>query len=109
MELLAKLYERKLHPKLTEAQCVAYAKRVREAATALQADVEAAKTPTANVALLERVRTALGRVAQYELSNLKRAFKIDGMSETQIHEIIPDRPAAKKAAKKGEPAAPGGE
>lgn len=102
MELLAKLYERKIHPKLTAAQCEAYATRVRDAATALKADVDAAAPAFANVALLERVRTALGRVAQFELSNLKRTFKIDGMSEAAIHEIIPDRPAGKKTTKKSE-------
>lgn len=99
MELLAKLYDRKMHPKLTEAQCQGYAQRIREAAVALQNDIDAVAGPAANVALLERVRTALGRVAQFELANLKRMFKIDGMSEAEIHTIIPDRPVAKKAPK----------
>lgn len=99
MELLAKLYDRALHPKLTKDQSAAYAERIREAAAALKEDVDAAAGPSANVALLERVRTALGRVAQFELANLKRMFKIDGMTEAQIHSIIPDRPVAKKAAK----------
>ncbi len=99
MELLAKLYDRKLHPKLTEAQCQGYALRIREAAAALKADIDAAAGPAANVGLLERVRTALGRMAQFELANLKRLFKIDGMSEAEIHTIIPDRPVAKKTPK----------
>lgn len=103
MELLAKLFDRKLHPKLTPAQSDAYAVRVRAAASALQADIDAAAAPAANVTLLERVRTALGRIAQFELANLKRSYKIDGMSEAAIHDIIPDRPVAKKAAKKAEP------
>ncbi|MBK8252632.1 MAG: hypothetical protein IPK82_08180 [Polyangiaceae bacterium] len=105
MELLAKLFDRKLHPKLNAAQSEAYATRVRTAAKALQADIDAATEPAANLALLERVRTALGRVAQFELANLKRGFKIDGMSEAAIHDIIPDRPVAKKAYKKTEPPA----
>lgn len=96
MELLAKLYDRQLHPKLTKEQNQAYAQRVREAAAALKEDVDAAAGPAANIALLERVRFALGRVAQYELANLKRLFKVDGMSEAEIHTIIPDRPAKKK-------------
>jgi hypothetical protein len=100
MELLAKLYDRALHPKLTQAQCQGYALRIREAAAELKADIDAAAVPTANVVLLERVRTALGRVAQFELANLKRLFKIDGMSEAEIHTIIPDRPVAKKTPKK---------
>jgi hypothetical protein len=100
MELLAKLYDRKLHPGLPAEKAVAYAARIREAAAALEADVKATTGPAANVALLERVRTALGRVCQFELMSLKRAFKIDGMSEAAIHEIIPDRPVSKKSAKK---------
>jgi hypothetical protein len=99
MELLAKLYEKNLHPKLSAAKAAAYAARVRAAAADLQADVDALKVPAANVALLERVRTALGRAAQYELANLKRDLKSDGMSEAAIHDIIPDRPVAKKPKK----------
>lgn len=99
MELLAKLYDRAIHPKIPAAQAQGYAQRIREGAAELQADLNAASAPAANVALLERVRTALGRVAQFEIANLKRMFKIDGMSESEIHEIIPDRPVAKKPAK----------
>ena len=99
MELLAKLYDRKLHPKLTATQCQGYAQRIRDAAAALRVDIDALAGPAANVALLERVRTALGRVAQFELANLKRMFKIDGLTEAEIHAIIPDRPVPKKAPK----------
>jgi hypothetical protein len=102
MELLAKLYDRALHPKLSAVQSSGFAVRVREAASALQVDVDALATPAANVALLERVRTALGRIAQFELANLKRSYKNDGMNEAAIHGIIADRPAAKKAAKKAD-------
>jgi hypothetical protein len=106
MELLAKLYERKLHPRLSASQSQHYAMRVRDAANALRADLDAAAAPAANVALLERVRTALGRIAQFELASLKRTYKNDGMNEAAIHAIIADRPLAKKAAKKPEAAAP---
>lgn len=106
MELLAKLYDRKLHPKLTAVQSSMFAVRVRDAASALKEDIDAAATPAANVALLDRVRTALGRIAQFEIANLKRSFKNEGMNEAAIHGIIPDRPAAKKAAKKSDAATP---
>lgn len=97
MELLAKLYDRALHPKIPGDKSREYARRIREAAAALKADLDAAAAPSANVTLLERVRTALGRVTQYELANLKRLYKVEGLTEAQIHEIIPDRPIAKKA------------
>jgi hypothetical protein len=106
MELLAKLYDRNLHPKLTAVQSSVFAARIRDAASALKADIDAAATPAANVALLERVRTALGRIAQFEIANLKRSYKNEGMSEAAIHGIIPDRPAAKKVAKKADAPAP---
>lgn len=106
MELLAKLFDSKLHPKLSAAQCQAYAVRIREAAAALKADIDAAAGPAENVALLQRVWTSLGRTCQFELASLKRTFKNDGRTETQIHAIIPDRPVAKKAAKKPDASAP---
>jgi hypothetical protein len=102
MELLARFYDRNLHPKVDPAQAKVYAARLREAALALKADIDAAATPAANVALLEQVLLALGRSAQFELASLKRTYKNDGMTEAAIHTIIPDRPVAKKAPKKPE-------
>jgi hypothetical protein len=99
MELLAKLYDRSLHPKLSQDQSSAYAARIREGAAQLKADIDAMSIPQANVTLLERVRTALARVAQFELANLKRMYKIDGLTEAEIHTIIPDRPVGKKTPK----------
>jgi len=37
------------------------------------------------------------------LASLKRIYKNDGLTEAQIHEIIPDHPVAKKPPKKGPP------
>jgi len=31
-----------------------------------------------------------------ELTNLKRAYKIEGFNETEIHAVIPDRPGKTK-------------
>src|SRR5262249_1742467 len=41
MELLAKLYDKNLHPKLTKQQSAAFAVRVRDAAKALKEDLDA--------------------------------------------------------------------
>jgi hypothetical protein len=103
MELLAQLLERKIHPKLTQEQAAGYAVRIRAGAKALSDDLTAARLPAARVKLLERIRTTLGRSAQFELASLKRAYKNEGMSEAEIHAIIPDRPPAKKKAPKGDP------
>ena len=101
MQFLAELLERGIHPKLTAAQVTTYATRVRDAAKALSDDLEVARVPAARLALLERIRTALGRTTQIELASLKRSYKNEGMSEAEIHTIIPDRPppAKKKAPK----------
>lgn len=96
MKLLAKLYEKSIHPKLTPAQSQAYAQRILQAAADLKADIDAMAEPAANVMLLDRTLTAMARVVQFELANLKRMYKIDGLSEAEIHTIIPDRPVAKK-------------
>jgi hypothetical protein len=98
MELLAQMLERGLHPKLPKDRAMAYALRVRDGAAALQADLDAARIPAARVKLLERIRTALGRTAQADLAALKRLYKNAGMSEADIHTIIPDRPPPKKKA-----------
>ena len=61
MELLAKLYDRKLHPKLTAAQSSAFASRVRDAASALKSDLDTVATPRPmRPSSSYRVRTALG-------------------------------------------------
>jgi len=54
--------------------------------------IDAVRGPQARVKLLERVRTALARGAQRELSRLKRIYQANDLSEADIHKVIPDRP-----------------
>ena len=96
MELLAQMLERGMHPKLTAAQIDDYAARIRAAAKDLQDDLDAARLPVSRVKLLERVSTGLARAAHADLVALKRSYKNEGMSEAEIHTIIPDRPPPKK-------------
>lgn len=93
MELLAQLYERGFIARLSAADAQTYADRVRTSAIPLKAALDAARMPTAKVALFERLRTAVARSAQFELVSLKRTLKNKGYSEAVIHSIIPDRPA----------------
>lgn len=58
--------------------------------------VQAWRQTGEQVSVLSRVRTALGKVVQAELTNLKRAYKIEGFSESEIHAVIPDRPGKTK-------------
>lgn len=91
MVLLAELLESNLHPKLA-ATATARAAEIRAAAASLEAALDAARKPRAKVRLLDRVLTSIARTAQIELAKLKRYWKSEGLSEADIHAVIPDRP-----------------
>ena len=105
MEILARLLESNLHPKLSAAKAEAAAVEVRASAAQLRQALEASREPVAFVGVLERVLTAVARNAGMELANLKRAYKIAGFSEADIHTVIPHR-SRKPAAAKPPPAKP---
>ncbi|MCC6899128.1 MAG: hypothetical protein IT377_09145 [Polyangiaceae bacterium] len=91
MLLLAELLESGLHPKLVPTMGSKVA-AIREAANALGAAVEAARKPRAQVRLYDRMLTTVGRTAHFELAKLKRYWKSEGLSEADVHAVIPDRP-----------------
>lgn len=92
MRLLATLLESGVHPRLPEAKAKAYAGQLRATAKSYAAAVDAAREPRLQAELLDRVFTAIARSAHLGLTNFKRALKLLGLSEAQIHRIIPDRP-----------------
>lgn len=92
MEILAQLLEANLHPKLTPQQGQSYAAQVRDGATRLEKALDDARIPTTRIEVLERVYFAVARSAAIELANLKRLYKAEGFSESDIHSVIPDRP-----------------
>lgn len=94
MELLAELLEANLHPKLDSKRGKAIAKQLREAAKALRAAVDATIMPRAQVTMLARARTAVARSLQMSLVSLKRHYRATGLSEAEIHGIIPHRARA---------------
>jgi hypothetical protein len=80
------------HPKL-QAKKEDWALRIDAKATA---QAEAAKSADASeilVTTLSMRRRTLAFAAQVALTRLKRDFKNAGMTEAQVHEIIPDVPA----------------
>ncbi len=97
MELLAEFLSLGLHPKLDDKVSQAHAKSVREAAASYRKKVDALRKPAAQVRLLGAMKTAIGRYAQTELANLKRRYKSENFSESDIHAVIPAhaRPAPK--------------
>lgn len=101
MEVLAQLLLAGIHPKLPKDKAAAAAAEVTTAGESLRDAVEAARKPAAKVGALQRIRSSIARVAQIELTNLKRLYKAAGYTETEIHSVIPDRPvkASKPTAK----------
>ncbi len=92
MKLLAELLEAGLITKLESAAAAEYAAPILATADDYQQKLDAVRGPRARVSLLDRVRTALARGAQRELSRLKRIYLANDLSEADIHKVIPDRP-----------------
>lgn len=100
MELLAELLGANVHPGFDPAKASQRAQETRAAAAQLEAKWEALRKPRARVRLYDRMLTTLGKAVHVELGKLKRAWLSEGMSEADIHAVIPDRPRAYAAAKK---------
>jgi hypothetical protein len=100
MDVLAQLLTSRIHPKLAAEKAQAAAAEVTEAANSLRAAVDAHRAPAARLGALERVRTAVARSGQLELSHLKRLYRAASFSESDIHAVIPDRSKPKKAGPK---------
>ncbi|MCB9789149.1 MAG: hypothetical protein H6744_20935 [Deltaproteobacteria bacterium] len=94
MTLFANLLRKIGHRQIDKAETDAAADRIEAAAKPLAEALQALAGPAAEVALLDRVTTALARTLQMELVNLKRLWKAQGASEADIHSMIPDRPSA---------------
>lgn len=96
MTVLASNIRNTRHPKLAD-QKEAWATRIEQKAAA---QAEAAK-PTdaayAQVTVLSMQRRALANSVQIALTRLKRDLKNIGMTEAQVHEIIPDAPVGGSA------------
>lgn len=107
MELLAELLESGMHPLLDPKKAKGYASDLRRYAAEFQSAVDAARKPRAQVAMYERMQLAAARNCQAGLVNYKRLLKIAGMSESDIHSVIRDRPIKRPAAAaSAAPAAP---
>lgn len=96
MELLARLLELGLHPRLDPTRAQEIASQVRTMAAEYQSVLDDAREHYTRLTLLLKTRTALAQVAQISLVNLKRNYKAEGFSEAEIHSVIPDRPRPRK-------------
>lgn len=107
MAVLVTLLGSAIHPKLSAAMAAQYAAEIALEAQALELALLQGRQSGAKVKVLSRVRAALARVVHTEMSHLKRLYKAEGFSESEIHAVIPDRPGkTKKADASGDVAAP---
>lgn len=107
MRLLVGVLRRYAHPRLDRAVATEAADAIERAAAKLGAAVDAARAPRTLLQLLERTRTALARTTAIELADFKRFLKASGMSEAEVHTVIPDRPRSRPGlAKSNEPKKP---
>ncbi len=91
MEVLVKLLRSGVHPKLPADVAEEAASEIEASAAALRDAAEAIRGPRTRVRLLEATMTALARSAAIELSRMKRSLLVEGLTQAQIHEVIPDR------------------
>jgi hypothetical protein len=91
MELLATLLDARTHSKISASSATEAAKALRDSAAMLQAAVDALTIPAARVHQLVQVQRALANTAHGELAALKRRYKSENFSESDIHAVIPDR------------------
>jgi hypothetical protein len=104
MRLLANLLERRIHPDIPETRLPDMIRSIRDAADQLQAAVVAAQGPAIQLEMLEKMYAVLARSGQIQLARLKKYWKALGMSEADIHELVPDRPRSRhKPRAKAEP------
>jgi hypothetical protein len=92
MLLLAELIRASIHPRIPAERATAFAAEITEGANRLRAKAEAAATARDRANLLKRMQTALARTTQLQLAALKRLYKAHGLSEADIHRVIPDSP-----------------
>jgi hypothetical protein len=97
MAVLATNIRNTRHPKLVERKD-GWAGRIDQKAAAQAEAAAPTAAAYAQVAALGMQRRTLADTAQVGMSRLKRDLKNLGMTEAQIHEIIPDVPSANGAS-----------
>jgi hypothetical protein len=104
MRMLARLLERNLHSGIPAVLTSAWAGAVRESARRLRAALDELEDHETEDLLLDAMRSTTARSGQVHLARLKRLWRSRGMSEADVHRLIPDRPRPRRH--RPEPAAP---
>ena len=90
------------HPMVSEETSTTQQTALREKAARLEVLLDQRADLEAQVRLLGGQRTANARFAAMQLANLKRYWIASGMSQHDVHMLIPDRPGAKARTKAAE-------
>lgn len=106
MEALADLLDEGLHPRVPIERAKAIAAEVRALAAELDEAVSALRRPLGRLRQHRKVLSRLAQNMRHGLVRLKRGWLIEGLSESQIHDVIPDRPTDYGVDKKAPPADP---
>jgi hypothetical protein len=96
MAVLASNIRNSKHPKLVD-QKEAWATRIDQKAAAQAEAAKPTNAAYAEVSVLSMQRRTLANSIQIALTRLKRDLKNIGMTEAQVHEIIPDVPVGGSA------------
>jgi len=95
VELLAALVETCGHPLISAALAARVAGELRTAASDLQTAIDRLRPVSVRQKLLKARSSVNARQAQIQLVRLKSRWKSDGVSEHDIHQIIPDHPRSR--------------
>ena len=97
--LLAENLAQTKHPRVEEASWRAWSERVAAVQAPLDAATQTHQRAEARTFIADRAFRASVRSAWFDLVRAKRDYANAGLNETDIHAIIPDRPAAHAAPK----------
>ena len=92
MELFATLLESGIETRVPGDKLAGWATQVRGGADKIQETLSVALPLRTKLKVFNGVEKALARAGQKQLVQLKRQLIVDGMSEADIHTIIPNRP-----------------
>lgn len=92
MRITARLLGKAKHPRIPKATLDGAASRLASAADSLDVVINATRDDLIAADVDDQAMTTLARLMRNELMGLKRFWLGAGWSETEVHEIIPDRP-----------------
>jgi hypothetical protein len=89
------------HPMLDESRRASWAAALDDAGTPLAPLVAAHAAARSDAHRAHATRASLARAAWLELPSLKRELRAAGLTEVQVHSVIPDSPRSRRARGNG--------